>query len=343
MAEDITLSELQLVTKDGDPVNLATLLVAAGVNLGNTVAGDLADRPNAEDMALGSLYFALDTGAVYRRNAVPDWDLVLTSGASGSPTGVAGGDLDGTYPAPTIADGVITLAMIAATLIDAAAGTASLRTLGTGAAQALPGDHESVTNARPPTGAAGGVLAGNYPDPGFSAPIYTRTEIDALLAQLAPLAYVNALMTNHAAASDPHDVYIQESQRGVENGVATLNAGGKVTLSELATGTATADKVLAGDGSWQAPGDVLAGYDGIITEEMLDVDVTDLVTAAVAAHNGDLTAHDVRGIVGLYVANADNSSYEPLAGRKIILRAAGKHDPATTIGLSNYDIVGDGT
>lgn len=53
----------------------------------------------------------------------------------------AGGDLSGSYPAPTIADNVITGAKIVAALKDAAANVASLRTLGTGAAQAAAGNH----------------------------------------------------------------------------------------------------------------------------------------------------------------------------------------------------------
>jgi len=98
------------------------------------------------------------------------------AGAPASPTGVAGGDLAGAYPNPTVAagaidgakvaDGSLTDADIDPFNLDGAPGTLSLRTLGTGANQALPGD---ATPGGPPTGSAGGALAGAYPNPTFAA------------------------------------------------------------------------------------------------------------------------------------------------------------------------------
>lgn len=74
----------------------------------------------------------------------------------------AGGDLAGTYPSPSIANGVITDAKIATANKDGAANVPSLRTLGTGAQQAMPGN---ATPGGAPSGPAGGALSGTYPNP----------------------------------------------------------------------------------------------------------------------------------------------------------------------------------
>jgi hypothetical protein len=120
-------------------------------------------------------------------------------GAGGPPSGAAGGDLTGTYPAPTVANGAITIAKLGGditaagkTLLDDADNVAQRGTLGLGNSATLnvgttagtvaAGDDSRMTNSRSPSGAATGSLAGTYPAPtlaatGVTAAAYTNANI----------------------------------------------------------------------------------------------------------------------------------------------------------------------
>ena len=69
-----------------------------------------------------------------------------------TPTGAAGGDLTGDYPAPGLANGSIdALSLFSPSLQDGAAGTPTLRSLGSSGGQAAAGNDPRLSDARTPT------------------------------------------------------------------------------------------------------------------------------------------------------------------------------------------------
>ena len=170
--------------------------VEGGLNLIGTLP-DVDDLP--ETASSGDAYIIVGYLHVWTQGG---W---LNAGPMGGPVGPVGPQGPVGPPGPTTWAGITDKPTLgtASPLNVAATGNAA-------AGEVVKGDDTRLSDSRTPTGGAGGVLSGSYPNPGFSVDMATQAELDA----------VNAAKVDKTA-------------RGAANGVASLDASGKVPASEL--------------------------------------------------------------------------------------------------------------
>lgn len=163
----------QAMIAAGQPVDRITIFKALGSALFDNFAPDKLETADKIVALVGSIA----EGTVLTMVSGKIVGEALPTGLP--PIGAAGGDLVDTFPSPHIAPGAVTASKIASGTItdtqvatankDGAAGTPSMRTLGTGAQQACAGNDSRLSDARIPTGPASGDLAATFPSPSLAA------------------------------------------------------------------------------------------------------------------------------------------------------------------------------
>ena len=263
----------------GSPIDLTKL------ELQNARIQNLATAPSSPvegqlyyDTVVNSLRFYDGSGWV----DVNDAALIAGTGIS-----ITGGTISSSLVGGTdinITGGTINSEITNGTGLTKSGGTLSAD-FGTITGKVAQGDDARFSDSRTPTGAAGGALTGNYPNPGIAAGTITNTEISATaaiaLSKLAtdPLARANHTGTQEASSISDLATTVKAYRLDEFAAPTSALSAGSQKITNLAAGTASTDAVNLGQ--------LQAAETGLDVKKSVRVATTGNVTIATALNAGD--------------------------------------------------------